>query len=139
IIVDEQYQASKTENNDSSYRLSKSIAQRSLELFEFTNYDQRLSQEIRAFLEDLKQKIDTNDEFVSVGTLITAINRDLIGTETVVYDKQNLYQTIRDLYAELLVMVDEGDYEKAESLAIEAYLENFEYLESDIELVDSER
>ena len=139
IIVDEQYQVSKTENNDSSYRLSKSIAQRSLELFEFTNYDQRLSQEIRAFLEDLKQKIDTNDEFVSVGTLITAINRDLIGTETVVYDKQNLYQTIRDLYAELLVMVDEGDYEKAESLAIEAYLENFEYLESDIELVDSER
>lgn len=139
IIVDEQYQVSKTENNDSSYRLSKSIAQRSLELFEFTNYDQRLSQEIRAFLKDLKQKIDTNDEFVSVGTLITAINRDLIGTETVVYDKQNLYQTIRDLYAELLVMVDEGDYEKAESLAIEAYLENFEYLESDIELVDSER
>ena len=139
IIVDEQYQVSKTENNDSPYRLSKSIAQRSLELFEFTNYDQRLSQEIRAFLEDLKQKIDTNDEFVSVGTLITAINRDLIGTETVVYDKQNLYQTIRDLYAELLVMVDEGDYEKAESLAIEAYLENFEYLESDIELVDSER
>jgi high-affinity iron transporter len=37
----------------------------------------------------------------------------------------------------MLVEINAGHYEKAEQLAIEAYLENFEYLEADIEKVDS--
>jgi high-affinity iron transporter len=44
---------------------------------------------------------------------------------------------IRDLYDQLLVALDINDYVRAEELATEAYLENFEYLEADIEVVDS--
>ena len=47
-------------------------------------------------------------------------------------------KNIRDLYKELLVALDDGDYALAEELGIEAYLENFEYLEPDIEKVNAE-
>jgi high-affinity iron transporter len=57
-------------------------------------------------------------------------------TETIVIDKTNLYGIIRDLYSELFTAVNSGDYSTAEEIAIEAYLENFEYLEPDIEKVD---
>ena len=37
-----------------------------------------------------------------------------------------------------MIALDEGDYKKAEQLGIEAYLENFEYLEPEIEVADAE-
>ena len=138
ILVDEQYQISISDNNDVYYQLSVNLVNRSFELLKNTNYDQRLTLEIDSFMTELKTKIDNRDDFISVGTLITAISRDLMGTETIVYDKTILYDTIRQLYQELLVALDDGDYIRAEELAIEAYLENFEYLEADIEKVDSE-
>lgn len=135
-IVDEQYQKAMQENNDSSYQLSINLVNLSNELFKQTNYDDRLSLEIQSFLDELKIKIENKDDFHSIGTLISAINRDFVGTQTVVYDKQELYDNIRTLYEELLSSLEQGDYEKAEELGIEAYLENFEYLEADIEKVD---
>ncbi len=135
-IVDEQYQKAMQENNDSSYQLSINLVNLSNELFKQTNYDDRLSLEIQSFLDELKIKIENKDDFHSIGTLISAINRDFVGTQTVVYDKQELYDNIRALYEELLSSLEQGDYEKAEELGIEAYLENFEYLEADIEKVD---
>ncbi|QLH06761.1 FTR1 family iron permease [Nitrosopumilus ureiphilus] len=137
-IVDEQYQIAYIDNNDSSYSLSTILVNHSSDLFELTNYNDRLSLEVKSFLDELKWKLENKDDFVSIGTLITAINRDLNGTETVVYDKQNIYQTIHELYDELVISLNGGDYQRAEELAIEAYLENFEYLEADIEVVDSE-
>jgi len=59
-----------------------------------------------------------------------------VQTETITIDKTNLYDTIRNLYSELFTVVNAGDYLTAEEIAIEAYLENFEYLEPDIEKVD---
>ena len=53
-------------------------------------------------------------------------------------DSTNLYSVIRDLYADLMVELDNGDYKKAEQIGIEAYLENFEYLEPEIEVADAE-
>ncbi|QUC65671.1 FTR1 family protein [Nitrosopumilus sp. K4] len=138
IVVDEQYQHAVNEDSESAYRLSVLLVDLSSELFEFTNYDERLTLEISSFLDELKTKLENKESFVSVGTLISAINRDLNGTETVIYDKQNIYNTIYDLYDELIISIESNDYQKAEQLAIEAYLENFEYLEADIELVDSE-
>jgi high-affinity iron transporter len=138
VLVDEQYQIAINEDDKISYELSTKLLNLSLELFQNTDYDQRLTLEIQSFLTELKTKMENRDDFLSVGTLITAINRDLVGTETIVYDKQLLYDTIRQLYQELLVALDNGDYVAAEELAIEAYLENFEYLEADIEKVDSE-
>ena len=138
VIVDEQYQIATNEDDKISYELSTNLLNISLELFQNTDYDQRLTLEIQSFLTELKTKMENRDDFLSVGTLITAINRDLVGTETIVYDKQLLYDNIRQLYKELLVAIDNGDYVTAEELAIEAYLENFEYLEADIEKVDSD-
>ena len=137
VIVDEQYQISVEDNIESSYKLSVNLVDLSLDLFKNTNYDERLTLEIESFLNELKTKIANKDDFHSVGTLISAINRDFVGTETVVYDKQKMYDNIRVLYGDLLEALDEGDYAKAEELGIEAYLENFEYLEADIEVVDS--
>ena len=137
-VVDEQYQHAITENSESSYTFSILLVDLSSDLFEFTNYDERLTLEVRSFLDELKIKIVDKESFVSVGTLISAIHRDLNGTETVIYDKQNIYNTIYKLYDELIVSIESADYQRAEELAIEAYLENFEYLEADIELADSE-
>ena len=137
-VVDEQYQISITDERQVLHDFSLVLVKRSNELFLNTNYDDRLKLEITSFLIELDEKVNDRADFVSVGTLITAISRDLVGFESVSYDKQKLYDTIRKLYAEMLTALDDDDYSKAENLAIEAYLENFEYLEADIEKVDAE-
>lgn len=95
--------------------------------------DDRSNQELSSFFHDLNNMILNKSGFVVVGNLITAIQRDLVQTETISIDKTNLYDSIRNLYSELFNAVNSGDYLTAEEIAIEAYLENFEYLESDIE------
>jgi len=137
-VVDEQYQIAITDENQSLHNLSVILVDRSHVLFSNTNYNNRLTLEIDSFFVELKEKIENKDDFLSVGTLINAINRDFVSHESVVYDKQKLYDAIRNLYSKMLAALDAGDYSKAENLAIEAYLENFEYLEPDIEKVDSE-
>ena len=137
-VVDENYQIAVTDQVPALYDLSLALTVRAVDLFPNTNYDVRLTEEIDSFLIELQEKIDNKDDFHSIGTLITVINRDLAGYEPVAYDHQELYETIRVLYDEMLVSLDEGDYDAAEELAIEAYLENFEYLEPDIEKVDSD-
>ncbi|MCV0392285.1 MAG: FTR1 family protein [Nitrosopumilus sp.] len=139
IIVDEQYQIAIKEENETLYMFSADLVNLvHEELFPHTNYDERLRLEIDSFLVELKDKIANKHDFLSVGTLINAINRDFAGHESIAYDKQKLYETIRNLYGDLLIAIDNGDYKKAEELGVEAYLENFEYLEPDIEKVDSE-
>ena len=137
-IVDEQYQIAIRDGDESRYEVSVKLLDRVIILFENTDFDDRLTLEINSFLTELKELLQNRGEFTSVGTLVTAINRDFTGTETIVYEKEKLYDTIRELYKELLVALDDGDYALAEELAIEAYLENFEYLEPDIEKVDAE-
>lgn len=139
IMVDEQYQFAMSEENEKIHQFSIMLVSRVYdELFPNTNYDERLRLEIDSFMVELKEKVESKHDFHSVGTLINAINRDFGGHESVAYDKQKLYDNIRNLYGELLVAIDSGDYKKAEELGVEAYLENFEYLEPDIEKVDSE-
>ena len=137
-VVDEQYQIAVTDENQTLHNLSIVLVNRAHELFPKTNYDQRLTLEIDSFLVELEEKISNKDDFISVGTLITAINRDFVNYNSVAYDKQQLFDKIRELYDEMFVALETGDYKKAEGFAIEAYLENFEYLEADIEKVDSE-
>ncbi len=137
-IVDEQYQIANKNGEEYRYEVSEKLLDRVIVLFEKTDFDERLELEISDFLVDLKNHIENREKFTSVGMLITAINRDFTGTETIVYEKEKLYDTIRELYKELLIALDDGDYALAEELGIEAYLENFEYLEPDIEKVDAE-
>ncbi len=137
-IVDEQYQIANKNGEEYRYEVSEKLLDRVIVLFEKTDFDERLELEISDFLVDLKDLIENREKFTSVGMLITAINRDFTGIEAVPYEKEKLYENIRELYKELLVALDNGDYALAEELGIEAYLENFEYLEPDIEKVDAE-
>ena len=137
-IVDEQYQIANKNGDEYRYEVSEKLLDRVIVLFEKTEFDERLTLEISDFLVDLKDMIENRGKFTTVGTLVTAINRDFTGIEAVPYEKEKLYENIRDLYKELLVAIDNGDYPQAEELGIEAYLENFEYLEPDIEKVNAE-
>ena len=137
-IVDEQYQFANKDGEEYRYEISEKLLDRVNVLFEKTDFDERLTLELRDFLLDLKNQIESREGFKTVGILVTAINRDFTGIEAVPYEKEKLYDTIRELYKELLIAVDNGDYVLAEELGIEAYLENFEYLEPDIEKVDAE-
>ena len=137
-IVDEQYQIANKDGDEYRYEVSEKLLDRVNVLFEKTDFDERLTLEISDFLLDLKNLIENREKFTSVGMLVTAINRDFTGIEAVPYEKEKLYEKIRELYKELLVAIDNGDYAQAEELGIEAYLENFEYLEPDIEKVNAE-
>ena len=137
-IVDEQYQIANKDGEEYRYEISEKLLDRVNVLFEKTDFDERLTLEISDFLLDLKNLIENREKFTSVGMLVTAINRDFTGIEAVPYEKEKIYENIRELYKELLVAVDNGDYAQAEELGIEAYLENFEYLEPDIEKVNAE-
>jgi len=139
-IADENYQIGIQENDETAYQIAKSLVYSSKDLFVSSpnNFDQRLRLEIDSFFQDLINQVEQKSDFVSVGTVIAAIQRDLMGTETVVLDQQNLYDVIRELYDQVLSALNSNDYERAEELATEAYLENFEYLEADIEIVDAD-
>lgn len=135
--ADEQYQTFFQDKNNESYFFTLSLIEHSkIILNQNPISDERLKQEIDSFFTDLDKSVLNKSNFVTVGNLITAIQRDLLGTETIVIDKTNLYGIIRNLYSELSTAVNSNDYSTAEELAIEAYLENFEYLESDIKKVD---
>ncbi|MCV0411585.1 FTR1 family protein [Nitrosarchaeum sp.] len=135
--ADEQYQTFFQHKNNESYFFTLSLIEHSkLILNQNPISDDRLKQEIDSFFTDLDKSVLNKSSFVTVGNLITAIQRDLLETETITIDKTNLYSVIRNLYSKLITAVNSDDYSTAEELAIEAYLENFEYLESDIKKVD---
>ena len=136
-VADEKYEESTLKNIETSYQISNAIISRVEQIFYSTSdFDERQHAELKSFFEELDPLMSGRENFVKVGTLITAIQRDMLGTQSTV-NQNNLYDVVRELYKQLLVEVNAGNYEKAEQLAIEAYLENFEYLESDIDAVDS--
>jgi len=136
---DIQYQNYFQNNDDSSLVFSVELISLAKDVFRNSvNSDSRLTSEISSFFDDLENSVSERDDFVKIATLITAIQRDLLGTESVTLDSDNLYDNIRSLYADLELSLDDNDYAQAEELAIEAYLENFEYLEPAIEAADSE-
>lgn len=135
--ADEQYQTFIKHKSDESYFFTLSLIDHSKFILNQNPIsDARLKQEIDSFFTDLDKSVLNKKDFVYVGNLITAIQRDLLQTETIAIDKTNLYGVIRNLYSELFTAVNSNDYSTAEELAIEAYLENFEYLEPDIKKVD---
>ncbi len=135
--ADEQYQTAMQNDDVESYLLSVSLIKQSkLILEQNPTFNDRQNQELNSFFDDLDKLISNKNDFVDVGNLITAIQRDLVQTETITIDKTNLYSIIRNLYSELFTAVNSGDYVTAEEIAIEAYLENFEYLEPDIAKAD---
>jgi high-affinity iron transporter len=137
-IADEQYQMAMSGDDHESYVIATSLVDRAIELFNSdASFDERQTEEIRSFFFDLESQMSDKNNFVSVGKLITTIQRDLTGTDSIVSDQSNLYNVIRQIYDQTLTEIKNGDYVKAEELVIAAYLDNFEYLEADIEIVDA--
>ena len=135
--ADEQYAASA--ENEAAYLISSGLFAKARSIFTAgADESSMLDIEQLSFFDDLGEAVSERGSFVSVGTLVGAIQRDLLGTDVLVHDQGALYDNIRTLYGQLLEAVDAGDYALAEELAIEAYLENFEYLEPALEFVDAE-
>lgn len=137
--ADEQYAMYDRDGTDAAYDLARSLFERADAIFRAdANPNVMLDREQISFFDDISEAVSERAGFVRVGTLVSAIQRDIAGTETTVLDQARLYANIRDLYSRMLESVDNGDYSTAEELAIEAYLENFEYLEPALEIVDAE-
>ena len=135
--ADEQYQLAIQRKNSESYFFTQSLVEHSKNIVKQNpSNNDRLNQELDSFFKDLDESISNKQDFTVVGSLIAAIQRDLLQTETIESNKKNTYDKIRNLYSELSTSLKSGDYSTAEELGIEAYLDNFEYLESDIEKVD---
>ena len=137
--AEEQYSTYDRDGVDAAYDLARSLFERADAIFRAdANPNVMLDREQISFFDDISEAVSERASFVRVGTLVSAIQRDIAGTETAVLDQARLYANIRDLYSHMLESVDNGDYSTAEELAIEAYLENFEYLEPALETVDAE-
>lgn len=138
-IADEQYVTAISEGSSPAYEISKELFQKSKQFFEENaDLEVMLDLEQQSFFNDIEAAIGNRDSFVKVGTLVSAIQRDLVGTQTMVYDQRALYDKIRSLYAQLLEAAEAGDYDRAEEYAIEAYLDSFEYLEPALEAADAD-
>lgn len=136
-VADHAYQVARSDDNLPQYVISSAIVERASILFDADDsFDARQKGEIQSFFVELKSNINDKKEFVTVGKMITTIQRDIAGTDTLATDPGNLYTVIRDLYSQTNVELQAGNYEKAEELIIAAYLDNFEYLEADIEIAD---
>ena len=142
IIVDEQYQNFETNNDEFSYQIAVGFMERANQIFySGTEYNERQTVELNSFFNDMFQMVKDKDPYASIASTNIWVQRDLLGTDvvgTIGSDSSSYYVVIKELYAELMIALDEGDYKKAEQLGIEAYLENFEYLEPEIEVADAE-
>ena len=142
IIVDEQYAIFESEGSEFSYQIAVGFMERANQIFySGTEYNERQTVELNSFFNDMFQMIKDKDPYASIASTNIWVQRDLLGTDvvgTIGADSSSYYVVIKELYAELMIALDEGDYKKAEQLGIEAYLENFEYLEPEIEVADAE-
>lgn len=141
-VAEEQYleAGEGARENEAAYMIAQSLFGRASEMFaRDADTTVMLDLEQQSFFRDLIRAIDEKDSFVTVGTLVSAIQRDLLGTETTeARDHAAYFENIRSLYADMRVSLNEGDYDAAQEYAIEAYLENFEYLEPTLEAADAE-
>ncbi|HJN19761.1 MAG TPA: hypothetical protein QGF01_02295, partial [Candidatus Nitrosopelagicus sp.] len=120
IIADQQYENFETNDDEFSYQISLGLIERANQIFYAgTDYDERQKIELESFFNDLFEQVKNKDSFSSVGTLISFIQRDLLGTDvltTAGIDNSSLYNIIRELYGELLIELDNGNYDKAEEI-----------------------
>ncbi|TBR09671.1 MAG: FTR1 family iron permease [Candidatus Nitrosotenuis sp.] len=136
-VADDSYQVAISKNDKEYLAISASLVDDAIQLFNSdSSFDQRQTGELKSFFDDLKSQIAQKHDFVSVGKLITTIQRDLTGTDSATSDQDDIYSQIRQHYDQTLSAVKEGDYATAEEHVIAAYLDNFEYLESDIGKAD---
>jgi tetratricopeptide (TPR) repeat protein len=99
--------------------------------------------EVDGFFVQLDNHTATNASFEEVETVIGAIVHEfeeVFGLEEKdsVYDGQAYIDKIIELLDEAVVAYQAGDSQEAKALVIEAYLDNYEFIEADIEADDPE-
>ena len=137
-ISDEQYQISERDENQVAYDIAKILFNKAREIYE-QDADETIMLDLEqlSFFNDLTELVENRESYSKVGLLVGAIQRDLTGA-IASHDQIVLYNTIRSLYDEMILAIDSGDYTTAEEYAIEAYLENYEYIEPVLEAADAE-
>ena len=125
--------------NEAAYAVSKVLFGKASDMFlSDADASVMLDLEQQSFFRDLVAAVDDRGSFVTVGTLVSAIQRDLLGVQTTeARDLLAYFENIKSLYADMRASIEGGDYDSAREDAIEAYLENFEYLEPTLEEIDA--
>jgi high-affinity iron transporter len=104
--------------------------------------DERRNEEINSFFADLETLVAQNAPADEVARLAAVIERDLAEdlslSEGDGGDHARYFANIRSLLAQAVDAARAGDYKRADSLAISAYLDNFENLEAPIEKHDTQ-
>jgi high-affinity iron transporter len=106
--------------------------------------DERRKVELDYFFDQLQETITQKSDQNSVLNLISAIERDINeelaisnGNATAAGENIKYFSEIRKLLSGVIMEVrDSGNYQAADSFAVEAYLDNYEYLEAPLERVD---
>ena len=137
-VADQTYQKAFTENSVQYHAISYDLIRESELVSESITSDQRQREEIEEFFVDLKSLINSKGDFIPISKLITSIQRDLTKTDSIITEKSNLFNAIREQYSKANQELKNGNYQRAEELEISAYLDNFEYLEGDIEKIDED-
>jgi high-affinity iron transporter len=109
-----------------------------------SSLDQRRATEVESFFTELEDSLVQKRDPASVSRLVAAIERDLAeelslsSGSTSAGEHQQYFATIRELLANVVSEVKQGNYDLADQHAITAYLDNYEYLEAPIEKHDAE-
>lgn len=83
-----------------------------------------------ARLDGIAAKMRSRDaDYGRVAEDIAYAQRTIFGAASIEIDPPQLYRTIRSLNDGVIAAVEAGDYGLADARAVEAYLDNFEYLE----------
>ena len=95
-------------------------------------FDLQKKTELREFFIDLIPLMNQKKEIASVDKIITSIQQELVVNESISTDNEKIYDKIEDLYGQAKIELNNNNYAKADELVTSAYLDNFEFLESDI-------
>jgi high-affinity iron transporter len=107
--------------------------------------DERRKLELDSFFNEIQKSMVQKADQNSVLNLISAVERDINeelslsnGNATAASENEKYLSEIRRLLSSVITEVrDNGDYETADSYAVKAYLDNYEYLEAPLERVDA--
>jgi high-affinity iron transporter len=110
--------------------------------------DQRRRQEIDSFFVQLENSIGQRKSADETSQLVSAIERDLAeylslgtgsqGLSPTTSEHSQFFTTIRNLMSDVTNEVKQnGDYRQADKAAMTAYLDNYEYLEAPIEMLNA--
>lgn len=84
-------------------------------------------------IDSLLAQMQTGEaDYRHIADSIAYIQRTVFGAASVEINDSHLYHTIDQLYERMLEQLDSGNYDAASESAVEAYLDNFEYLEPSI-------